>query len=60
LAKLPNTKRQIRESSMQIIHFSIPKWLEMYFYEGLLYMMALLHCSGEFKIWSPKQSECGL
>ena len=22
-------------------------------YEGLLYMMALLHCSGEFKIWGP-------
>ena len=24
------------------------------YYEGLLYMMALLHCSGEFQIWSPK------
>jgi oligosaccharide reducing-end xylanase len=30
-----------------------PDGLERY-YEGLLYMMALLHCSGEFKIWSPK------
>jgi oligosaccharide reducing-end xylanase len=29
-----------------------PDGLERY-YEGLLYMMALLHCSGEFKIWSP-------
>lgn len=23
-------------------------------YEGLLYMMSLLHCRGEFKIWSPR------
>jgi oligosaccharide reducing-end xylanase len=23
------------------------------YYEGLLYLMALLHCSGEFKIWNP-------
>ncbi len=30
-----------------------PDGLERY-YEGLLYMMALLHCSGEFKIWLPK------
>ncbi len=24
------------------------------YYEGLLYMMALLHCSGEFQVWQPK------
>ena len=30
-----------------------PDGLERY-YEGLLYMMALLHCSGEFRIWSPR------
>lgn len=30
-----------------------PDGLERY-YEGLLYMMALLHCGGEFKIWSPQ------
>ena len=29
----------------------VPDGLERY-YEGLLYMMALLHCSGEFRIWS--------
>lgn len=28
----------------------VPDGLERY-YEGLLYMMALLHCSGEFRIW---------
>jgi oligosaccharide reducing-end xylanase len=30
-----------------------PDGIERY-YEGLLYMMALLHCSGEFQIWSPQ------
>ena len=25
------------------------------YYEGLLYLMALLHCSGEFKIWGPHE-----
>jgi oligosaccharide reducing-end xylanase len=29
-----------------------PAGIERY-YEGLLYLMALLHCSGEFRIWSP-------
>jgi oligosaccharide reducing-end xylanase len=27
---------------------------EQRYYEGLLYMMALLHCSGEFRIWTPR------
>jgi oligosaccharide reducing-end xylanase len=26
------------------------------YYEGLLYLMALLHCSGEFQIWQPQIS----
>jgi oligosaccharide reducing-end xylanase len=30
-----------------------PDGLERY-YEGLLYLMALLHCSGEFRIWPPQ------
>jgi len=29
-----------------------PDGLERY-YEGLLYMMSLLHCAGEFRIWGP-------
>lgn len=32
---------------------STPDGKERY-YEGLLYMMALLHCSGEFRIWTPR------
>lgn len=30
-----------------------PDGIERY-YEGLLYTMALLHCSGEFRIWAPQ------
>jgi len=30
-----------------------PDGIERY-YEGLLYMMALLHCGGEFRIWAPQ------
>jgi oligosaccharide reducing-end xylanase len=24
------------------------------YYDGMLYMMSLLHASGQFRIWSPK------
>jgi oligosaccharide reducing-end xylanase len=24
------------------------------YYDGMLYMLAMLHCSGEFKIWPPQ------
>jgi len=27
---------------------------EQRYYDGMLYMMSLLHCSGEFRIWTPK------
>jgi oligosaccharide reducing-end xylanase len=27
---------------------------QMRYYDGLLYLMSLLHCSGEFRIWRPK------
>jgi len=33
----------------------VPNGIERY-YEGLLYLMALLHCSGEFRIWTPHGS----
>ena len=24
------------------------------YYDGMLYMLALLHCGGEFRIWEPR------
>jgi oligosaccharide reducing-end xylanase len=32
----------------------IPSGFNERYYDGLLYMMAMLHCSGEFRIWLPK------
>ncbi len=32
----------------------VPSSLNERYYDGLLYMMAILHCSGEFKIWKPE------
>ncbi len=31
----------------------IPSELNERYYDGLLYLMAILHCSGEFRIWMP-------
>ena len=28
---------------------------KMRYYDGMLYLMSLLHCSGEFRIWAPKR-----
>jgi oligosaccharide reducing-end xylanase len=27
---------------------------QMRYYDGLLYLMSLLHCGGEFRLWKPK------
>ena len=32
----------------------IPSGFNERYYEGLLYLMSMLHCSGEFRIWTPK------
>ena len=24
------------------------------YYDGMLYLMGLLHCSGEFRVWTPR------
>jgi oligosaccharide reducing-end xylanase len=31
----------------------IPSAFDERYYDGLLYLMAMLHCSGEFRIWAP-------
>jgi oligosaccharide reducing-end xylanase len=32
----------------------VPSGFNERYYDGLLYMMCILHCSGEFRIWIPK------
>lgn len=52
-ASLAATDPRAKEFVEALWDTPTPDGLERY-YEGLLYMMALLHCSGEFQIWSPK------
>jgi oligosaccharide reducing-end xylanase len=52
-ASLAATNPRAKEFVEALWNTPTPDGLERY-YEGLLYMMALLHCSGEFQIWPPK------
>jgi oligosaccharide reducing-end xylanase len=52
-ASLAATNPRSKEFVEALWNTPTPDGIERY-YEGLLYMMALLHCSGEFKIWSPQ------
>ena len=52
-ASLAATKARSKKFVEALWNTPTPDGLERY-YEGLLYMMALLHCSGEFRIWSPQ------
>ncbi len=53
VASLAATNPRSKEFVEALWHTPVPDGLERY-YEGLLYMMALLHCSGEFRIWAPQ------
>jgi oligosaccharide reducing-end xylanase len=50
VASLSATHPRSRKFVEELWNTPTPDGLERY-YEGLLYMMALLHCSGEFKSW---------
>jgi oligosaccharide reducing-end xylanase len=53
VASLAATNPRAKEFVEALWNTPTPSGLERY-YEGLLYMMALLHCSGEFQIWPPQ------
>jgi oligosaccharide reducing-end xylanase len=50
---LAATQPRARQFVEALWNTPVPDGLERY-YEGLLYMMSLLHCSGEFRIWPPR------
>ncbi len=52
VASLAATNPRAKQFVQALWDTPVPDGLERY-YEGLLYMMALLHCSGEFRIWTP-------
>jgi oligosaccharide reducing-end xylanase len=51
VASLAATHPRSRKFVEELWNMPTPDGIERY-YEGLLYMMSLLHCGGEFKIWS--------
>jgi len=51
VASLSATHPRAKKFVEELWAVPVPDGLERY-YEGLLYMMSLLHCGGEFKIWS--------
>jgi oligosaccharide reducing-end xylanase len=53
VASLAATNPRAKKFAEELWNTPTPDGRERY-YEGLLYMMALLHCSGEFRIWSPQ------
>jgi oligosaccharide reducing-end xylanase len=53
VASLAATNPRSKQFVEALWNTPTPAGLERY-YEGLLYLMALLHCSGEFQIWSPQ------
>ncbi|MGD0252207.1 MAG: glycosyl hydrolase family 8 [Verrucomicrobiota bacterium] len=53
VASLAATNPRSKEFVEALWNMPVPDGIERY-YEGLLYMMALLHCSGEFRIWAPQ------
>ena len=52
VASLAATNPRSKKFVEALWNMPTPSGIERY-YEGLLYIMALLHCSGEFRIWTP-------
>jgi oligosaccharide reducing-end xylanase len=51
IASLAATQALAKEFTEALWNTPIPSAFNERYYEGLLYMMAMLHCSGEFRIW---------
>jgi oligosaccharide reducing-end xylanase len=53
VASLAATHPRARKFVEQLWDTPIPSG-ELRYYDGMLYLLGLLHCSGEFKIWAPR------
>ena len=52
VASLATTSSKSKEFVNELWNTSIPSGTYRY-YDGMLYMLGMLHCSGNFKIWKP-------
>jgi oligosaccharide reducing-end xylanase len=50
---LAATQPLARDFTEALWNTPIPSAFNERYYDGLLYLMAMLHCSGEFRIWKP-------
>jgi oligosaccharide reducing-end xylanase len=55
VVSLAATHSRAREFTEALWNTPVPSAFNERYYDGLLYLMAMLHCSGEFRIWSPEQ-----
>jgi len=53
VASLAATNPRAREFVEALWNTPTPEGIERY-YDGLLYLMAMMHCGGEFRIWAPR------
>ena len=53
VASLAATQPRARQFVEELWNAPIPTGQSRY-YDGMLYLLALLHCGGEFRIWAPK------
>jgi oligosaccharide reducing-end xylanase len=54
VVSLAATHPLARDFTEELWNTPIPAGFNERYYDGLLYLMAMLHCSGEFRIWTPK------
>jgi oligosaccharide reducing-end xylanase len=54
VASLAATDHRSREFTEALWNNPIPQQLVERYYDGLLYIMSLLHCSGRYRIWVPR------
>jgi oligosaccharide reducing-end xylanase len=54
VAALASTRPQAKQHVEKLWNTPVPVGKYRY-YDGLLYMLGMLHCSGEFRIWPPEK-----
>lgn len=55
VASLAATKPQSKKFVKALWDAQIPHKFTTRYYDGLLYLMGLLHCSGKYRIWTPTE-----
>ena len=55
VASLAATQPRARRFVEELWNTSIPTG-QFRYYDGMLYLLGMLHCGGEFRIWPPPQS----